>query len=104
MNPKTNLTSENKRLNEYYAEIRKLREGGAELPKLVELEAKISSEYPQDWLSRIEILELLDLKPADSGTRALKKRIEKSLDQIAKISNERRELISRGLALLKGRE
>ncbi len=107
MSPKTNLTDNNRRLNEYYADIRRLRETSAEVPpqlaQLVTLETALAKEYPEDWLSRLELLEIMDQQTySDSTARSLRKRLGKSLGAIQKLSPDRDELISRGLELLKG--
>jgi len=57
----SNLTDENRALNELYAAVRKIREAGTAADKRAELDgvlAKLDAEHPKDWLLRWELLEL----------------------------------------------
>lgn len=101
--PKSNLTAENRELNELAGRIRKLRESkpaatGPALEAAIQpiLEA-LDARYPDDWLSRLELVELL-------RARGLKSSIEnaalKALERISASAPQKREMIERGLALL----
>ena len=80
--PKTNLTDANRALNELSAQIRKVREAGvASSAKLTEIASELEAKHPQDWLSRLELLELAEkwnltapwLQPVRTQLEALKK-------------------------------
>lgn len=93
--PKTNLTSDNCELNELYARIRKIRESGSGESELDAIHAELEQKYPEDWLSRWEILEIVK-----GGNSPLVSKIRTQLALISKLSRDREEMISRGLALL----
>lgn len=100
-NPKCNLTPENKNLNALFSEIRMIREGGLKgddlLQSLTAIHARLEKEYPRDWLSRIEILELLWKNGIEADWEDV---LKSRLLEISKISTDREEMIARGLALL----
>lgn len=103
MSPKCNLTDENRRLNELYARIRELRENKIKsstlASDLADVESELERVYPQDWLSRLEILELMKRE----GLKiALEMRLRSRLAEISKLSKDREEMIARGLALIDG--
>jgi len=101
MPPKCNLTEENRGLNVLYAEIRKLREAGkGALEDLARVEAALEKDYRSDWLLRLEILELAELRGL---TLPFESRLRERLEAIRGLSADRNELITRGLALLKGK-
>jgi len=60
--PKTNLTPENRALNDLYARVRRIREAGpvgpAQAGELATIHAEVEARYPEDWLLRYELLEL----------------------------------------------
>jgi phenylalanine-4-hydroxylase len=92
--PKSNLTEENRELNKLYSEIRKIRESGnVKQATLESIEVRLSEKYPNDWLSRLELLELKPSPELDTRLRA-------SLARIGKLGPERDEMIARGLAQL----
>lgn len=94
---KTNLTEENSALNEIYREIRDHREGGKKsLEALLRLYGKLGA-YPDDWLSRLELLEMVH-STANSGDFSAN--LKNDLDQLSRSHPSTGELISRGLALL----
>jgi phenylalanine-4-hydroxylase len=104
MTPKSNLTPANRALNALYAEIRMLRETGtADEASLARIAGALDREYPEDWLARIEILELLvgrgPAEPSES-LKTLEARLRLGLNEIRKLSPDRDEMIGRGLALL----
>lgn len=97
--PKTNLTDENRGLNELYAEVRKIRESGQ--PRAADLEridTLLNQCYPDDWLLRYELLELnselrLNAPWATGALERLRAIASRSPKQVA-------ETIGRGLELL----
>lgn len=100
MKPKSNLTAANRELNELYRDVRDLRESKAEgIPlekELHRIEAKLEKEFPEDWLLRLEILELAPL--ARHAER--EKRLRDALTRIAGMAQDKAEMIERGLKLL----
>lgn len=99
--PKCNLTEENKKLNALYAEVRSIRESGligeAFAPELEIIYTKLEIIAPLDWLLRLEILELilmhgLKVKYRDS--------LRTRLHDCAKIRTDIQSMIERGLASL----
>lgn len=98
--PKTNLTDANRALNGLYAQTRKLRETGTTATVASELEqihAVLEQKHPDDWLLRVELLEIAqrlgiqgDWDPAIRGR----------LKQIAATATDKADMIERGLALL----
>jgi phenylalanine-4-hydroxylase len=101
MVPKCNLTSENAALNELYARVRALREKPLSdletASEIASVETALEKAYPTDWLLRLEILELLRGRKIHSECEA---RLRSRLMQISKLSRDRDEMISRGLALV----
>jgi phenylalanine-4-hydroxylase len=100
--PKTNLTKENRHLNELYAQVRKIRESGQfnekALHSLTEIYEILEKNYPSDWLLRYELLELNVGKKLNLSWES---QLRDRLKQIAIQSPEIQETISRGLELLK---
>jgi phenylalanine-4-hydroxylase len=101
MNPKCNLTAENRALNDLYARVRELREKKIEdralEGALTKVEAALESQYPEDWLLRLELLELF----GDRASAApVVTRLRNRLAEVSKLSKDREEMISRGLALV----
>jgi phenylalanine-4-hydroxylase len=98
--PKTNLTDANLELNELYSQVRELRESGDQntapgtLAKTVEA---LDRKYPDDWLLRYELLELNSQWKLQAPWEG---KVRDSLARISALSQDRREMISRGLALL----
>lgn len=93
---KTNLTDENKTLNEIYRDIRSLREKGKASAESLSLIYGRLAAHSTDWLSRLELLEMA--KTASPNELCV--RLRKDLDQISHLKPSHRELIDRGLALL----
>lgn len=93
--PKCNLTPENKDLSELYAQVRKLRESKVKniTDELSRIESSLESQYPQDWLLRLELLELN--KMHDLNAHWIN-RVQSRLDQIAKTRKDKAEMIERG--------
>lgn len=102
--PKTNLTAENRDLNDLYGRVRKVREDIGSKPSLsyqAELEsihASLEKKYPDDWLLRFELLELSN----DNQLNLIcEKTLRHRLTKIAATDKDRAEMIGRGLELLK---
>lgn len=98
--PKTNLTDANRELNTLYAKVREIREkkeASRRIRDLYEIHSALEKKYPEDWLLRYELLELLVTErlraPWESALR-------ENLSKIARKSLELDEMISRGMALL----
>jgi phenylalanine-4-hydroxylase len=98
---KTNLTPENRELNGMYAQIRKLREtnqwSSKSLSELDEICQKLEKKYPDDWLLRYEILELI---AANELQIQWKGQLHSQLKKIMESSQEKAETIRRGFELL----
>lgn len=98
--PKSNLTSENRRLNALYAVVRKQRDGTTAefshniLVALEEVYRELARDYPKDWLLRLEILEVLRIHNQSPSWKA---GIKKDLEDLKQQSTTMDELISRGL-------
>lgn len=103
--PKTNLTDHNRILNELYAEVRAIREsapGSGKPPEnaalnLGSIYELLCTRFPEDWLLRYELLEL-DKKWNLNAVWA--KRAHADLDKLSTASQDKRELIMRGRAIL----
>ncbi|MGE3975057.1 MAG: aromatic amino acid hydroxylase [Bdellovibrionales bacterium] len=109
---KSNLTKENKKLNKFYLEVRKLREvwnknskkkvSKLRIPKmkekLVAIAKQLNQFYPEDWLLRLEILELALLDPQQ---RDLVDSLETQLRLLQNKSSDQKKLIARGMNLIK---
>lgn len=95
---KTNLTAENAPLNRLYAQVRVERESGQpKLDVLARVHADIEKSFPDDWLLRFELLELATQFKIQAPWIAS---IQARLQLLARTSDEKRELISRGLETL----
>jgi phenylalanine-4-hydroxylase len=95
---KTNLTSENAALNALYKKVRDFRdEGSRSIPTLDRVMDSLDSLDSEDWLLRLELLELyLKLEP----THPRVSQIRVKLDGLKQIVPDRIEMIERGLSLL----
>lgn len=82
-----------KKLLDYYAEIEWMRSKKFNEKDLKALYLGISKNFKEDWLTRIELLEL-------TQDQELIQQIKQDLDQISKQQPELQELISEGLKLL----
>jgi phenylalanine-4-hydroxylase len=92
---KSNRPGQNSRLIELYEKVRELREkkitGKALSDELSKIHAELERDFQDDWLLR---LELLELKSPDGP------QIHTRLKEIAASAKDKEEMISRGLALL----
>lgn len=90
--PKTNETPQNKALAALYARVRALRTSGKDnSPELDAICAELDERYSDDWLLRLELLELGSKREAE---------LRAQLAKIAASDKETGEMIKRGLALL----
>jgi phenylalanine-4-hydroxylase len=97
---KTNLTDENIALNELYVRLRKVRDRGLRsdsLAQLTEIHAKLASDFPQDWLLRMELLELDQTWKLQAPWRSP---VLAKLAEMAKSNPETEKMIRRGMELL----
>jgi phenylalanine-4-hydroxylase len=98
---KSNLTQENTVLNDLYREVRQTREQGgwdATTPSLLDrLTRQLDTVAPEDWLLRLELLELYAKVAPHSVVAA---QIRNQLKQISESSSETKDLIDRGLELI----
>jgi phenylalanine-4-hydroxylase len=97
---KTNLTDDNLALNELYAQVRKVRERGPRaesLQQLTTIHASFAARYPQDWLLRMELLELDQSWKLQAPWRG---QVLSKLAEIAKANLEVEKMIRRGMELL----
>ncbi|MGE0614765.1 MAG: aromatic amino acid hydroxylase [Bacteriovoracia bacterium] len=98
---KTNLTPENRELNGIYREIREFREQRKSQVTLLEsLVGKLAIRYPDDWLSRLEILEILLSDDLSQKHPALETQLREQLADLSKKSAPHAELVARGMQLL----
>lgn len=98
---KSNLTKKNEELCQFYGLIRTIREGGeidgVSLDRLLKVKERFHSSYPEDWLLRLEIYELLNSQKMRPSVCS---ELHDQLLQLAKESERMKMLIERGLALI----
>ena len=98
---KTNSLPKTKELEGLYQRLREIREKDqlkSRFSELSEIYSTLEKKYPDDWLLRLELLEL-DSKQGLGATWA--ENIRENLKRLASSSPDLNELISRGLDLLK---
>ncbi len=99
--PKCNLTEENKTLNQLYARVRELRENktsGKDLEvALTLIQKEIEKDFPNDWLLRLELLELAGLQKLSATWES---KLKTDLERISLSAFDKKQMIQRGLALL----
>ena len=86
-----------KRLENLYAQVRKIRESKAGYERLGEIWETQQAEHPEDWLLSMEIFEILD---ATDQQRELKTKIEKFLNEKKAKTKDLSTLISWGFRLV----
>ena len=86
-----------KRLENLYAQVRKIRQSQAGYERLGEIWETQQAEHPEDWLLSMEIFEILD---ATDQQRALKTKIEKFLNEKKAKTKDLSTLISWGFRLV----
>jgi hypothetical protein len=103
------LTSENKSLVLLYTELRKIREAlykkkpdikaiNNYFKQLCQISDKLDSDFKYDWLSRLEVLELLKVVKMDNSELYIK--IKHQLSDNQRNSHILKSLIQRGLDLI----
>src|SRR5436190_9278294 len=87
-----------KRLENLYAQVRKIREGKTGYERLGEIWETQQAEHPEDWLLSMEIFEILD---EIEQQPALKAKIEKFLNQKRGSDKDKSVLIEWGFRLVR---
>ncbi len=101
---KSNLMPADMDLNRFFEKIRKLRDlGQVNTNALLPLCKECSAEFPNDWLSRIELLELLSSLKDQSSVASQIKKLREDLTAIGNQDETKRKLIERGLKILVAR-
>ncbi|WP_232463485.1 aromatic amino acid hydroxylase [Tumebacillus avium] len=93
------VTAEEQKLYDLYQSIRDLRESNAGDKEVQDVTASVASDleaYPNDWLLRVEILELLAPKAL---APELQEKIEAHLNELAATGEDLQELIENGVQL-----
>ncbi len=102
---KNNLTEKNKKLNDLYGRVRKLRNSGrwddSSSRELLEIKSELDQSFLSDWLLRLETLELV-IQRASQNTeiKSLISSLLKDLEKLGETSQKMKTLIQRGLKLL----
>jgi phenylalanine-4-hydroxylase len=86
-----------KRLENLYAQVRKIRESKTGYERLGEIWETQQAEHPEDWLLSMEIFEILDSTEQQSE---LKARIDKFLNERKEKTKDLSTLISWGFRLV----
>ena len=86
-----------KRLENLYAQVRKIRESKTGYERLGEIWETQQAEHPEDWLLSVEIFEILD---TTDEQQKLKARIEKFLNEKKAQTKDLTTLISWGFRLV----
>jgi len=94
--PTRTLSPEEQKLNLIYAQIRKLREDKIHLNAIQEIWAQLHRGFSEDWLARLELVELCHQIPESDS---LRKEIETSLSKIKEISPKKSVVIDDGLLI-----
>lgn len=98
--PKKEWSTYELKLHELYQKIRDLRSGDKNFDKISTLTSviqELDGAYPNDWLLRLEVLEIL--KTENIGLK-LQKKLLLQLKQIQDVSDDKKEYIALGLDLL----
>jgi len=87
-------------LEKLYAEVRAIRESKEDMDRLLNVVQELDSSFSEDWLLRLEILELI----AGLGGQWLtvEKKLQLQLDQLKQKGPDMGRLITNGLRLIKG--
>lgn len=85
------------KLHHHYTQVRKTRNNGASISEFPDIFKRIKSEYPDEWLLLVEMLEIIAVKGLeDDFTKELKMYLGTLKNQKPKLEN----LIARGLNLI----
>jgi phenylalanine-4-hydroxylase len=91
------LSPKEKELNQHYQAIRDLRNSRTwSLKDLEKVKVALDQSFPQDWLSRVELVEMTHSIP---NGKTLREALTESLTQIYQQHPEKRSVIEGGLAL-----
>ena len=93
----SNLTEENRSLNELYSMIREMREKNIEKKEYIPIIEKLKTSFPDDWLLLMEIYEMILTE------KTLSVSAEKIHDQLKKMisaGSQYSDIIERGLAVI----
>src|SRR6202040_973031 len=94
---KVPLDAKRRRLENLYAQVRKIRESKTGYERLGEIWETQQAEHPEDWLLSMEIFEILD---TTNQQPELKARIEKFLNEKTAKTKDLATLISWGFRLV----
>src|SRR5205823_12532284 len=86
-----------KRLENHYAQVRRIREGKPGYERLGEIWETQQAEHPEDWLLAMELFEILD---TTDQQRELKARLEKLLNEKNAKTKDLSTLISWGFSIV----
>lgn len=95
---KTNLTPSNSGLCDLYAQVRRFRDSSRQDPRALDpVVDTLRSEAPQDWLLRLELLEIYSRLEPEGVAVA---RLRNELTEMKSRSPETSEMIERGIACI----
>lgn len=96
------LSPEKQILNQLYTQVRALRHKGilsdADFPELQKIYQTLNMQFPEDWLLKLELLEVLDGEPKQA---AFAQEVKNELEQLMQKKNSLKDPIKKGLQLLK---
>ncbi len=94
----SNLTSENSILNTLYKRVREFRESGSKQMDLLDGTLfELVQKFPNDWLLRLELLEIYEkLNPSSVVTAQLREKLRHLASQDLSLT----DMIKRGMELL----
>ncbi|MET3684357.1 phenylalanine-4-hydroxylase [Alkalibacillus flavidus] len=91
------LESADDPLNDVYARIRNIREHGPSVEAIADSHSELNENHTNDWLSRLELFEMLHEIAPDAPLTAT---ILEELRQLQTLSDDYHTLIERGLSIL----
>ena len=94
----SNLTEENKSLNELYNMVREMREKNIEKKEYIPVLEKLNNSFPNDWLLLIEIYEMI-LTEKHLSKKAME--IHHQLKKMISTGTQYSDIIERGLAVIR---
>ena len=93
----SNLTKENRPLNELYSMVREMREKNIEKKKYIPIIEKLKTSYPDDWLLLMEIYEMILTEKTLSVSA---EGVHDQLKKIISAGSQYSDIIERGLAVI----
>jgi phenylalanine-4-hydroxylase len=93
----SNLTDENKPLNELYSMVREMREKNIEKKEYIPILEKLNNSFPNDWLLLMEIYEMI-LTEKNLSTKAME--THHQLKKMISAGTPYSDIIERGLAVI----